>query len=75
MSAVNDVQDDLKLGNWYGIVTYDIFKLAAAGAQIAVSESDDGLVITLLGVGLDDDNLNRKFRRWAVEMAQPQVEP
>lgn len=58
-----ELEDELKLNNWLGIVTYDVFKFAAIGGELRVQWTDEGLALVLPGVTPDHPGLNSRFMR------------
>lgn len=58
-----DLESDLKVQNWLSILTFDAFKYANAGGEIAVVETEAGLVLTLYGVNLETEGINKKLRK------------
>jgi hypothetical protein len=69
-----EIEDQLKLQNWLGIVTFDVFKYQKAGGQVVVEQTEDGLRFTLLGIDINNEGVNRQFRR-AIEELAPTASP
>lgn len=51
----------LNEGGWLGLVTYDFFKYAKAGGELAAIYTPDGLTITLPDVTLSSEGINKRF--------------
>lgn len=66
-----EIEDQLKLQNWLGIVTFDVFKYLKAGGEVAVEQSEDGLRLTLVGIDINSEGVNRQFRKAASEILTP----
>lgn len=58
---MKEIEDDLKLQNWLSIATFDLFKYASAGGRVEVVDTPDGLTITLPGVTLSSEGINKRF--------------
>lgn len=70
-----EIEDQLKLQNWLGIVTFDVFKYLKVGGQVAVEQTEDGLRLTLIGIDINSEGVNRQFRKVATDSAtERQVE-
>ncbi len=57
-----DLENDLKVSNWLGILTYDAFKYATVGGLIEIRPTDEGLALVLVGVSPSQEGVNKKFR-------------
>jgi hypothetical protein len=64
-----DIEDDLKLQNWLSVLTFDAFKYVKAGGELVIEWTDEGLVLRLLGVQVDTEGVNSKFKRYALQTA------
>lgn len=58
-----EIEDDLKVGNWLSMMTFDAFRYVKAGGQLIVRSSDNGIVIEIPDVNIDNENINKKFRK------------
>ena len=58
-----DIEDDLKLQNWLSVLTFDAFKYAKAGGALVVELTEEGLILRLLGVQMDTEGVNSKFKK------------
>jgi len=58
---MKEIEDDLKLQNLLSIATFDLFKYANAGGRVEVVDTPDGLTITLPGVTLSSEGINKRF--------------
>ena len=65
-----DLENDLKILNWLGILTYDAFKYAAAGGLIEIRPTDEGLALVLVGVSPSQEGVNKKFRALVESMTE-----
>lgn len=73
---MTDIEDVFKLRNWLSVLTYDAYKYAAAGGQVAIEWTEAGLVLRLLDVGIDTDGVHGKFKKHlapAAESAPPEA--
>jgi hypothetical protein len=64
-----DIEDDLKLQNWLSVLTFDAFKYVKAGGELVIEWTDEGLVLRLLGVQVDTEGVNSKFKIYALQTA------
>ena len=70
-----EIEEQLKLQNWLGIVTFDVFKYIKAGGQVAIEQAEDGLRFTLVGIDINSEGVNRQFRKVAAETLAPAASP
>lgn len=70
-----DLEDELKVNNWLSIFTFDAFKYRAAGGEMIVRWTDEGLMLVLPGVTSTSDGLNRKFKRMLEQEEVKAVQP
>jgi hypothetical protein len=66
---MTDIEYDLKLQNWLSVLTFDAFKYVKAGGELVIEWTDEGLVLRLLGVQVDTEGVNSKFKRYALQTA------
>ena len=67
-----DLENDLKVSNWLGILTYDAFKYATVGGLIEIRPTDEGLA--LVGVSPSQEGVNKKFRALLESMTEEKVQ-
>lgn len=58
-----DIEDDMKLQNWLSVLTFDVVKYVAAGGEVTVEYTDNGLVLRLVNVMPDTNGVHSKFNK------------
>ena len=67
---MTDIEELFKLKNWLSVLTYDAFQYANRGGLVTVGWTKDRLTIELLGVNLETEGINTKFKRYAESMTE-----
>ena len=70
----DELENNLKILNWLGILPYDAFKYAAAGGLIEIRPTDEGLALVLVGVSPSQEGVNKKFRALLESMTEEKVQ-
>ena len=58
---MDELENNLKILNWLGILTYDAFK---------IRPTDEGLALVLVGVSPSQEGVNKKFRALVESMTE-----
>ena len=72
---MTDIEELFKLKNWLSVLTYDAFQYANRGGLVTVGWTKDRLTIELLGVNLETEGINTKFKRYAESMTEDINQP